>query len=125
MTIREKALAKFQKHRKEELGKATGFVQCPYCGKMLQWQQSVAVHYIPRAYRATEVEPMNVWAGCAGCNSRDQLESNNGEYHEAFRQWLIDNPQVRLEGVERLEGMKHKIVKHGKFFYETLIEELK
>ena len=125
MTIREKALAEFQKKRKQDLGKANGLVQCPYCGGFLPWEYSVAVHYIPRQFRAVEVEPMNVWAGHSYCNGIDQQQSNNGEYHQRFREWLINNPDVGVWGVQWLENRKRVLVKHGTRFYERLIQELK
>ena len=123
MTIRERALSEFQRYRKEQLGKANGLVQCPYCRKFLLWQESVAVHYIPRQFRSLEVEPMNVFAGHSLCNGIDQQQSNAGEYHERFRQWIIDN--YGEWQVLWLENRKRVLVKHGTHFYEDLIEEIR
>lgn len=123
MTAREKALADFQKYRKEELGRATGFVQCPYCRRYLPVAESVAVHYIPRQFRSLEVEPKNVYAGHAICNGIDQQQSNNGEYHDRFRAWIADN--YGMWTVLWLENRKRVLVKHGTHFYKELIEDLK
>ena len=124
MTVREEALALWQKARKLEIAdNHKGYIQCPYCRRWIPVEHSVAVHYIPRACRALEMEPRNVWAGCPQCNSQDQLQSNAGEAHERYRQWLIEN-----EGewtVLWLENRKHVMVKHGTRYYKTTIQEVK
>lgn len=122
MTAREEALSLFQKVRKLEIADGhNGFVQCPYCRRWIRVKDSVAVHYIPRQFRALEIEPKNVYAGCSSCNMLDQIQSNAGEYHERFRNWLIENEGEWL--VLWLENRKHVMVKHGTRFYKTMIEE--
>lgn len=124
MTAREEALALFQKCRKLELAdRHNGFVQCPYCRRWIRVEDSVAVHYIPRQFRALEMEPKNVYAGCSSCNGADQLESNAGAMHERYRQWLIDSYGEWL--VLWLENRKRVMVKHGTRFYKQSIEEMK
>ena len=124
MTAREEALALWQKCRKLEIAdQHKGYVQCPYCRKWMPVEQSVAVHYIPRSCRALEMEPKNVWAGCSECNGRDQQESNNGEYHERYRDWIQEN--LGEWAVLWLENRKHVMVKHGTRFYKEMIEERK
>lgn len=124
MTAREEALALFQKCRKLELADGhNGFVQCPYCRRWIRAEDSVAVHYIPRQFRALEMEPKNVYAGCASCNGADQLESNAGAMHERYRQWLIDSYGEWL--ALWLENRKRVMVKHGTRFYKQSIEEMK
>ena len=124
MTAREEALALFQKCRKLEIADGhNGFVQCPYCRRWIRVEDSVAVHYIPRQFRALEIEPKNVYAGCSSCNGADQLQSNSGEMHERFRNWLIDNEGEWI--VMWLENRKHVMVKHGTRFYKQMIEEYK
>ena len=83
--------------------------------------ESVAVHYIPRQFRSLEIEPRNVWAGCAMCNGTDQLQSNSGEYHKRFRNWLVENEGEWI--VLWLENRKRVMVKHGTRFYKEKIEE--
>lgn len=122
MTAREEALALFQKCRKLEIADGhNGYVQCPYCNRWIPVDDSVAVHYIPRQFRALEIEPRNIWAGCSMCNGTDQLQSNSGEYHERFRNWLIENEGEWL--VLWLENRKRVMVKHGTRFYKDKIEE--
>ncbi len=124
MTAREEALALFQKARKLEIADGhNGFVQCPYCRRWIRVEESVAVHYIPRQCRALEDEPKNVYAGCASCNSQDQLQSNTGEYHERFRDWIIEN--FGEWTVMWLENRKRVMVKHGTRYYKEKIQELK
>lgn len=124
MTAREEALALFQKARKLEIADGhNGFVQCPYCRRWIRVEESVAVHYIPRQFRALEDEPKNVYAGCASCNSQDQLQSNAGEYHERFRDWIIEN--FGEWTVLLLENRKRVMVKHGTRYYKEKIQELK
>ena len=124
MTAREEALALFQKARKLEIADGhNGFVQCPYCRRWIKVENSVAVHYIPRQFRALEMESKNVWAGCPSCNGTDQLQSNSGEHHQRFRDWLMEN-----EGewtVLWLENRKRVMVKHGTRFYKEKIQEVK
>ena len=124
MTAREEALALFQKARKLEIADGhNGFVQCPYCRKWIRVEDAVAVHYIPRQFRALEMEAKNVWAGCPSCNGTDQLQSNSGEHHQRFREWLMEN-----EGewtVLWLENRKRVMVKHGTRFYKERIQEIK
>lgn len=124
MTAREEALALFQKARKLEIADGhNGFVQCPYCRKWIRVEYAVAVHYIPRQFRALEMEPKNVWAGCPSCNGTDQLQSNSGEHHQRFRDWLMEN-----EGewtVLWLENRKRVMVKHGTRFYKEKIQEVR
>lgn len=124
MTVREEALSLFQKVRKLEIAdEHNGFVQCPYCRRWIRVEDSVAVHYIQRQFRALEIEPLNVYAGCAICNSADQLQSNAGEFHERFKVWIEDNyGEWRLNW---LENRKRVIVKHGTRFYKAKIEEYK
>ena len=122
MTAREEALALFQKCRKLEIADGhNGFVQCPYCRRWIRVEDSVAVHYIPRQFRSLEIEPKNVYAGCSSCNGADQLQSNSGEMHERFRNWIIDNEGEWL--VLWLENRRHVMVKHGTRFYKQMIEE--
>lgn len=122
MTAREEALSLFQKVRKLEIADGhNGFVQCPYCRRWIRVEDSVAVHYIPRQFRALEIEPKNVYAGCSSCNGIDQIQSNAGEYHGRFRNWLIENEGEWI--VLWLENRKHVMVKHGTRFYKTMIEE--
>lgn len=122
MTAREEALSLFQKVRKLEIADGhNGFVQCPYCRRWIRAEDSVAVHYMPRQFRALEIEPKNVYAGCSSCNGADQLQSNSGEMHERFRNWLIDNEGEWV--VLWLENRKHVMVKHGTRFYKQMIEE--
>ena len=124
MTAREEALALFQKARKLEIADGhNGFVQCPYCRRWIRVEDSVAVHYIPRQFRALEDEPKNVYAGCAICNSQDQLQSNAGELHERFRDWIIEN--FGEWTVLWLENRKRVMVKHGTRYYKERIKELK
>lgn len=124
MTAREEALALFQKARKLEIADGhNGLVQCPYCRRWIRVEESVAVHYIPRQFRALEDEPKNVYAGCASCNSQDQLQSNAGEYHERFRDWIIEN--FGEWTVLWLENRKRVMVKHGTRYYKEKIQELK
>ena len=122
MTVREEALALFQKVRKLQIADGHhGFVQCPYCRRWIKVEESVAVHYIPRQFRALEDEPRNVWAGCVSCNGKDQLESNAGQMHQLYRDWLVEN-----EGewtVLWLENRKRVTVKHGTRYYKAMIEE--
>lgn len=122
MTAREEALSLFQKVRKLEIADGhNGFVQCPYCRRWIRVEDSVAVHYIPRQFRALEIEPKNVYAGCSSCNGVDQIQSNAGEYHERFRNWLIENEGEWV--VLWLENRRHVMVKHGTRFYKQMIEE--
>ena len=122
MTAREEALSLFQKVRKLEIADGhNGFVQCPYCRRWIRVEDSVAVHYIPRQFRALEIEPKNVYAGCSSCNGMDQIQSNAGEYHERFRNWLIENEGEWV--VLWLENRRHVMVKHGTRFYKQMIEE--
>ena len=124
MTAREEALALFQKARKLEIADGhNGFVQCPYCRRWIRVEESVAVHYIPRQFRALEDEPKNVYAGCASCNSQDQLQSNAGELHERFRDWIIEN--FGEWTVLWLENRKRVMVKHGTRYYKERIQELR
>lgn len=124
MTVREEALALFQKKRKLEIAdKHNGYVQCPYCRKWIRVEESVAVHFIPRQYRSLEVEPKNVYAGCSRCNWIDQSQSNAGEYHEQFADWIVENEGEWTLGW--LNNRKHVMVKHGTRFYKTMIEETK
>lgn len=124
MTAREEALALFQKARKLEIADGhNGFVQCPYCRRWTRVEESVAVHYIPRQFRSLEDEPKNVYAGCASCNSQDQLQSNAGEYHERFRDWIIENYGEWT--VLWLENRKRVMVKHGTRYYKEKIQELR
>lgn len=124
MTLREEALHLFQKVRKLELaGQHNGFVQCPYCRRWIKAEESVAVHFIPRQYRSLEVEKRNVYAGCAFCNGQDQLQSNAGEYHDRFEQWIREN--FGEWTVEWLYNRKRVMVKHGSRYYKELIDQLK
>lgn len=122
MTAREEALSLFQKVRKLEIADGhNGFVQCPYCRRWIRVEDSVAVHYIPRQFRALEIEPKNVYAGCASCNGLDQMQSNAGHLHQLYRDWLIENEGEWV--VLWLENRKHVMVKHGTRFYKQMIEE--
>ena len=122
MTVREEALSLFQKVRKLEIADGhNGFVQCPYCRRWIRVEDSVAVHYIPRQFRALEIEPKNVYAGCSSCNMLDQIQSNAGELHERFRNWIIENEGEWV--VLWLENRRHVMVKHGTRFYKLMIEE--
>lgn len=122
MTARDEALSLFQKCRKLEIADGhNGFVQCPYCRRWIRVEDSVAVHYIPRQFRALEIEPKNVYAGCATCNSQDQLQSNSGEMHQRFRDWIIENYGEWT--VEWLENRKRVMVKHGTRFYKDMAGE--
>lgn len=124
MTAREDALYLFQKARKLQLADGhNGFVQCPYCRRWIRVEQSVAVHYIPRQFRSLEMEDKNVYAGCPTCNNIDQLQSNAGEYHERYRNWIIDN--FGEWQVLWLENRKRVMVKHGTRYYKEKIGELK
>ena len=124
MTVREEALALFQKVRKLEIAEGhNGFVQCPYCRRWIKVEDSVAVHYIPRQFRALEDELRNVWAGCSSCNSQDQLESNAGEMHQRYRDWLMDTQGEWT--VLWLENRKRVMVKHGTRYYKQRAEEFK
>ena len=124
MTAREEALSLFQKVRKLEIAEGhNGFVQCPYCRRWIKAEDAVAVHYIPRQFRALEDEPRNVWAGCASCNSQDQMESNAGEMHQRYRDWLMDTQGEWT--VLWLENRKRVMVKHGTRYYKQRAEELK
>lgn len=122
MTAREEALTLFQKCRKMEIAEGhNGFVQCPYCRHWIRVDDAVAVHYIPRQFRALEDEPRNVWAGCSSCNGADQMESNAGQMHQRFREWLIDTQGEWT--VLWLENRKRTMVKHGTRYYKAKIEE--
>jgi hypothetical protein len=124
MTAREEALALFQKARKLDIADGhKGYVQCLYCRRWIPVEQSVAVHYIPRQYRALEMEPNNVWAGCSSCNGLDQLQSNAGEAHDRYREWLIETQGEWV--VLWLENRKRVTVKHGMRYYKEKIQELR
>lgn len=120
---RDEALRLFQQVRKAEIFGNAEFTQCPYCRGVVHRSEAVAVHYITRGKRATEVEPENVWAGHAWCNSLDQQESGQGKAHEAYRSWLID--KIGEWKVLWLENRSKVTVKHGRFFYDELIKDCK
>lgn len=124
MTAREEALALFQKVRKLQIAdEHNGFVQCPYCRRWIPVEKAVAVHYIPRQFRSLEMEEKNVYAGCAVCNSIDQSQSNAGEYHEDFADWIAEKQGEWT--LKWIENRKRVMVKHGTRFYKQQIMEMK
>jgi len=51
------------------------------------------------------------------------LQSNAGEYHERFRDWIIENYGEWT--VLWLENRKRVMVKHGTRYYKEKIQEMK
>lgn len=98
-SYRKTCLASFQKLRRLECS-VNGYCKCISCGKVGHYKEMDGGHYIPRAVRALELEPDNVWPQCKRCNAF--LEGNTTEY----RKWLIK--KIGLERVEWLEDANHK-----------------
>ena len=95
--IRDNCLTAFQKLRRIQESNDDGYVRCISCGKVIHWKEAQGGHYIPRSYRATELEPDNVNPQCEHCNLR--LNGNTAMY----RINLIR--KIGTERVERLENM--------------------
>ena len=66
--IRERCLSAMQKLRRIEEANDDGYVRCISCGKVMHWKEAQGGHFIPRAVRATELEPDNIWPQCPQCN---------------------------------------------------------
>lgn len=97
--MRRNCLASFQKLRRMQCA-VDGYCRCISCGKIGHWKTMDGGHYIPRAVRALELEPDNVWAQCKRCNAF--LEGNTTEYRKS----LIE--KIGLERVEELEADSNK-----------------
>lgn len=93
-TARNNCLKVFQKLRRLQCA-VDGYCVCISCGKVGHYKEMDGGHYIPRAVRALELEPDNVWAQCKRCNAF--LEGNTTEYRKS----LIE--KIGLERVEELE----------------------
>ncbi|GMO64483.1 MAG: recombination protein NinG [Treponemataceae bacterium] len=44
------------------------YVKCPTCGKLMQYEESDAGHFINRRAMNTRWNELNVWAQCRACN---------------------------------------------------------
>ena len=95
--IRDSCLSAFQKLRRLKEANDDGYVRCISCGKVIHWKEAQGGHYIPRSYRATELEEDNVNPQCEYCNLK--LNGNTAMY----RINLIK--KIGIERVERLENM--------------------
>lgn len=94
---RKKALGEFQKMRKLQEMTPNGMGTCISCGKIDFMANLQGGHYIPRANRATELEPDNVWPQCPRCN---MMEGGN---YVMYRDNLLN--KIGPERVERIENM--------------------
>lgn len=109
--MRNRCLASFQKLRKiqESYG---GYVVCISCGKILPLKDAEGGHFIPRRFRATEMERHNVYPQCHECNQ------HKGGNVEAYRKALVG--KVGLKEVQRLESLKHTSFKRTSADYTAL-----
>ena len=89
---RNGALHELQRYRVEAEMTANGFNTCITCGRIIDDAQGG--HFIPRTYRATELEEDNVNPQCPRCNMEE------GGRQLIYREKLAD--KIGLERVERL-----------------------
>jgi hypothetical protein len=68
MNYRDKAVRAFCKLRRLQEANEAGYVRCITCGRIMKWNECDGGHFIHRRFRATEVEPDNVWPQCIACN---------------------------------------------------------
>lgn len=97
-SIREKCLSAMQRARRIEEADDRGYVVCISCGKPMKWMEAQGGHYIPRACRATELEPDNIWPQCPQCNG-----ARKGNLL-AYRYNLVR--RIGRERVERLDNLR-------------------
>ena len=135
-SIREQTLAAFQKVRKMEEANGDGMVRCISCGKLMHWKESQGGHYIPRAVRATEIDPDNVWPQCPRCNG--VLYGNLTDYRYRLVKRIGEERVQRLENLkaayygdeEAMSALSDRdqievLRKKGKVYYAERLEEIK
>ncbi len=135
-SIREQTLAAFQKMRKMEEANDEGYVRCISCGKLMHWKESQGGHYIPRAVRATEIDPDNVWPQCPQCNG--VRHGNLTDYRYRLARKIGEERVKRLENLkaayygdeEAMEALSERdrievVRKKGRVYYAERLEEIK
>lgn len=113
-TEREKALKAFQKARKLQDANDLGYVKCISCGAIIHVSEADGGHFIPRQFKATELEPSNVNAQCRKCN---RFEAGN---QIGYRKGLIEKYGEAEE--KRLENL-HDAARGSEEAYNSLPEE--
>lgn len=95
---RQKTLTAFQKLRRLQESDDNGYCKCICSGRIYHYKDLDGGHFIPRACKATELEPDNVWPQCRNSN-----KWKSGDYL-TYRDRLVE--KIGIERVERLENMK-------------------
>jgi len=109
MSYRDDAIRAFCKLRRLEEATDNGYVRCITCGEIVKWNECDGGHFIPRAKRATEIEPDNVWPQCVTCNRFSGVTQT--EYSDALTLKI---------GEERVKALKTKKNTEGKKDYAAL-----
>lgn len=90
-----------------------GYSTCVTCGKVAQWKEMDAGHYITRNHLSTRWEELNVWSQCRGCNRF------GGGKPDEYAIFLIK--QFGDDILTQLHQQKHTITKMSRADYEEKI----
>lgn len=103
--LKEKTWSIFSKYIRLKYSDNNGNCKCVTCGKIKNWKEMQAGHFVPSRCNAVLFNEKIVFPQCVGCNVM-----LNGNYHAYFR-FMIQEKKYTPEELFQFMELKHKIVK--------------
>ena len=114
----------FSEYIRQRDSDENGYVRCYCCGKILRWQESQNMHFIPRQHTALRYNEINCHAGCVKCNyyNNGNIEAYAVHLKKDYGEDIVERLLITKSQSTKISNAEYEIMINK---YNELVKEIK